>query len=161
MGVQWVSIVLKNDVGFHFPCCRAILGVQGGTDTMLMRLEDARTHGIQVKPPAEHNDQLYPQGCRHVDPGLVREDCHRLWNSRLLELAVERDLVSQPGHCDQVEPAILESKSFLWCQDPSCSFRDLDAEGVKVTAYVTAHLNVDGDVYTEAAAVSFFGYSFL
>ena len=34
------------------------------------------------------------------------------------------------------------------------SFRDLDAEGVKVTAYVTAHLNVDGDVYAEAAAVS-------
>ena len=33
------------------------------------------------------------------------------------------------------------------------SFRDLDAEGVKVTAYVTAHLNVDGDVYAEAAAV--------
>ena len=32
--------------------------------------------------------------------------------------------------------------------------RDLDAEGVKVTAYVTAHLNVDGDVYAEAAAVS-------
>ena len=27
----------------------AILGVQGGTDTMLMRLEDARAHGIQVK----------------------------------------------------------------------------------------------------------------
>ena len=26
----------------------AILGVQGGTDTMLMRLEDARAHGIQV-----------------------------------------------------------------------------------------------------------------
>ena len=54
MGVQWVSIVLKNDVGFHFPCCRAILGVQGGTDTMLMRLDDARTHGIQVKLPAEN-----------------------------------------------------------------------------------------------------------
>ena len=27
----------------------AILGVQGGTDTMLMRLEDARAHGIEVK----------------------------------------------------------------------------------------------------------------
>ena len=26
----------------------AILGVQGGTDMMLMRLEDARAHGIQV-----------------------------------------------------------------------------------------------------------------
>ena len=51
--------------------------------------------------------------------------------------------------------------AFLWCQDPPCSFRNLDAEGVKVTAYVTAHLNVDGDVYTEAAAVSFFGHSFL
>lgn len=34
------------------------------------------------------------------------------------------------------------------------SLRDLDAEGVKVTAYVTAHLNVEGDVYAEAAAVS-------
>ena len=127
MGVQWVSIVLKNDVGFHFPCCRAILGVQGGTDTMLMRLDDARTHGIQVKLPAEYNDQLSPQGCRHVDPGLVREDCHRLWNSRLLELAVERDLVSQPGHCDQVEPGIFEVKviSFkprptLFVQGPGC-----------------------------------------
>ena len=51
--------------------------------------------------------------------------------------------------------AFLETKSFLWSQDPHCSIRDLDAEGVKVTAYVTAHLNVDGDVYTEAAAVSF------
>ena len=77
---------------------------------MLMRLDDARTHGIQVKLPAECNDKLSPQGCRHVDPGLVREDCHRLWNSRLLELAVERDLVSQPGHCDQVEPGILVVK---------------------------------------------------
>ena len=73
---------------------------------MLMRLDDARTHGIQVKLPAEHKDQLPPQGCRHVDPGLVGEDRHRLWNSRLLELAVERDLVSQLGHCDQVEPGI-------------------------------------------------------
>ena len=51
--------------------------------------------------------------------------------------------------------AFLETKSFLWSQDPCCLFRDLDAEGVKVTAYVTAHLNVEGDVYTEAAAVSF------
>ena len=73
---------------------------------MLMRLDDARTHGIQVTLSAKQNDQPFPQGCRHVDPGLVREDCHRLWNSRLLELAVERDLVSQPGHCDQVEPGI-------------------------------------------------------
>ena len=77
---------------------------------MLMRLDDARTHGIQVKLPAEHKDQLPPQGCRHVDPGLVGEDRHRLWNSRLLELAVERDLVSQPGHCDQVEPGIFGVK---------------------------------------------------
>ena len=32
-------------------------------------------------------------------------------------------------------------------------FRDLDADGVKVTAYVTAHLNIDGDVYKDAAEV--------
>lgn len=32
----------------------AILGVQGGTDTMLMRLEDARAHGIQVKLDVNH-----------------------------------------------------------------------------------------------------------
>ena len=32
----------------------AILGVQGGTDTMLMRLEDARAHGIQVELDAKH-----------------------------------------------------------------------------------------------------------
>ena len=77
---------------------------------MLMRLDDARTHGIQVTLSAKQNDQPFPQGCRHVDPGLVGEDRHRLWNSRLLELAVERDLVSQPGHCDQVEPGIFGDK---------------------------------------------------
>ena len=42
----------------------------------------------------------------------------------------------------------------MWINLLLLLFRDLDAEGVKVTAYVTAHLNVDGDVYAEAAAVS-------
>ena len=32
-------------------------------------------------------------------------------------------------------------------------FRDLDADGVKVTAYMTAHLNIDGDVFKDAAEV--------
>ena len=36
----------------------AILGVQGGTDTMLMRLEDARAHGIQVKLDAKAKNEF-------------------------------------------------------------------------------------------------------
>ena len=36
----------------------AILGVQGGTDTMLMRLEDARAHGIQVKFDAKPKNEF-------------------------------------------------------------------------------------------------------
>ena len=83
-----------------------------------------------------------------MDPRLVRENCHRLWNSGFLELEVEWDLVSEPGHRDQVDLSFFHRLTFFF------SFRDLDAEGVKVTAYVTAHLNVDGDVYAEAAAVS-------
>ena len=61
---------------------------------------------------------------------------------------MERDLVSKPGHSHQVD--------FSFCSTSIIFFlkRDLDAEGVKVTAYVTAHLNVEGDVYAEAAAVS-------
>jgi len=39
-----------------------------------------------------------------------------------------------------------------WYPNLDTVIRDLDAEGVKVTAYVTAHLNVEGDVYAEAAA---------
>ena len=80
-----------------------------------------------------------------MDPRLVWKNCHRLWNSSFLELEVERDLVSKPGHSHQVDFSSLSTTIVL---------RDLDAEGVKVTAYVTAHLNVEGDVYAEAAAVS-------
>ena len=88
------------------------------------------------------------QGCRNVDPRLVWQNCHRLWNSGFLELEVERDLVSKPGHSHQVDFSSLSTTIIFFF------LRDLDAEGVKVTAYVTAHLNIDGDVYAEAAAVS-------
>ena len=98
------------------------------------------------------------QGCWNVDPRLVWQNCHRLWNSGFLELEVERDLVSKPRHSDQVDFSWFFIHHLLLLL-----LRDLDAEGVKVTAYVTAHLNVDGDVYAEAAAVSisfFFGHKY-
>ena len=56
-------------------------------------------------------------------------------------------MVSKPGHGHQVAFSSFSTLIFFL-------LRDLDAEGVKVTAYVTAHLNVDGDVYAEAADVS-------
>ena len=129
---------------------------------MLMRLEDARTHGIQVKLSAENIMiilllKVAGMWIQDWSGKIVTDFGTRVfWNWRWNE--------TWYPNLDTVirwNLAFLESKSFLWCQDPSCSFRDLDAEGVKVTAYVTAHLNVDGDVYTEAAAVSFFGHSFL
>ena len=58
-------------------------------------------------------------------------------------------MVSKPRHSDQVDLSSVFNHLHLPCLP-----RDLDAEGVKVTAYVTAHLNVDGDVYAEAASVS-------
>ena len=54
---------------------------------------------------------------------------------------MERDVVPRAGHSDQVAARAASAS------------RDLDAEGVKVTAYITAHLNVLGDVYAEAAEV--------
>ena len=44
-----------------------------------------------------------------------------------------------------------------WYPGLDTVIRDLDAEGVKVTAYMTAHLNIDGDVYGEAAEVGLMG----
>jgi len=38
-----------------------------------------------------------------------------------------------------------------WYPDLDTVIQDLDAEGVKVTAYITAHLNVDGDIFQDAA----------
>merc|ERR1711971_608283 len=94
----------------------AILGVQGGTDTMLMRLEDARTHGIEVAG----------MWIQDWSGKIVTDFGTRVfWNWRWNE---------------------------TWYPNLDTVIRDLDAEGVKVTAYVTAHLNVDGDVYAEAAA---------
>ena len=58
-------------------------------------------------------------------------------------------MVSKPRHSHQVDFSSFFNHHLLLLL-----LRDLDAEGVKVTAYVTAHLNVDGDVYAEAAAVS-------
>ena len=63
---------------------------------------------------------------------------------------MERDLVSKPRHSDQVDFSWFFIHHLLLL----LLLRDLDAEGVKVTAYVTAHLNVEGDVYAEAATVS-------
>ena len=60
---------------------------------------------------------------------------------------MERDLVSQLGHCYKVFIFALQGFQVL------SVIRDLDADGVKVTAYVTAHLNIDGDVYKDAAEV--------
>jgi len=94
----------------------AILGVQGGTDTMLMRLEDARAHGIQVAG----------MWIQDWSGKIVTDFGTRVfWNWRWNE---------------------------TWYPNLDTVIRDLDAEGVKVTAYVTAHLNVEGDVYAEAAA---------
>ena len=58
-------------------------------------------------------------------------------------------MVSKPRHSHQVDFSSFFNHHLLLLL-----LRDLDAEGVKVTAYVTAHLNVDGDVYGEAASVS-------
>jgi len=94
----------------------AILGVQGGTDTMLMRLEDARAHGIEVAG----------MWIQDWSGKIVTDFGTRVfWNWRWNE---------------------------TWYPNLDTVIRDLDAEGVKVTAYVTAHLNVEGDVYAEAAA---------
>ena len=38
-----------------------------------------------------------------------------------------------------------------WYPNLDTVIKDLDAEGVKVTAYITAHLNIDGDVYKDNA----------
>ena len=54
----------------------AILGVQGGTDTMLMRLEDARAHGIQVTLVVNKIWSFSPQGGWNVDSRLVWQNCH-------------------------------------------------------------------------------------
>ena len=49
----------------------AILGVQGGTDTMLMRLEDARAHGIQVELDAKHDLLRLPACGSKTGPGKL------------------------------------------------------------------------------------------
>ena len=38
-----------------------------------------------------------------------------------------------------------------WYPNLDTVIQELDDEGVKVTAYITAHLNVEGDVFEEAA----------
>ena len=38
-----------------------------------------------------------------------------------------------------------------WYPDLDTVIKDLDDEGVKVTAYITAHLNTEGDVFQDAA----------
>ena len=81
----------------------AILGVQGGTERMLDILQQVSDYMYSfqlfyfnnifidsIPGPRERS-----RSERVMDSGLVWKDCHRFWNKSVLELAMERYVVSQ------------------------------------------------------------------
>lgn len=114
----------------------AILGVQGGTDKMLEHLAEAREHGIQVDQ-ARWTSSRWPACGSRTGPARSSPTSARASSGT-------------GGGTRRGTPASTPSSG---AAGAATSCRDLDAEGVKVTAYITAHLNVLGDVYGEAAEV--------
>ena len=123
---------------------------------MLMRLEDARAHGIQVGLDANQrmNFPRLPECGSKTGPAKL---------SPTLELEFSgTGGGTRPGIQTWTRSSgVLLFLLYLNQYHHLLFKRDLDAEGVKVTAYVTAHLNVEGDVYAEAAAVSSHFFVFL
>ena len=110
----------------------AILGVQGGTEKMLDYLAPARDHGVAVSAM-----WIQDWSGKIVTGFGTRVFWNWRWNETWYP---DLDVVIQVS---------LYTSNKNYFHSPSSE--ELAAEDVKVTVYLTPHLNIDGDVFQSGA----------